>query len=173
MLFIITKRTDCICMERVNRLINDEEYIRLSDRIKQAEQNRKFCRHGLSHSLDVARICYILNLEENLGIKKDVIYACALVHDLGRACEYESGESHHEAGSRIAAGLLQRAGFDEEEMSLMSEAVSMHKEISDAAANKLAVILCRADKLSRMCFDCEACEECYWKEEKKNKGVLL
>lgn len=57
-------------MERVNKLITDEEYIRLSESIELAERKRKFCRHGLTHSLDVARICYILNLEENLGIKK-------------------------------------------------------------------------------------------------------
>ncbi len=159
-------------MKRVNELINDEEFIRLSKSIKQAETNRVFCRHGLSHSLDVARICYILNLEENLGIKKDVIYACALVHDLGRAIEYESGQPHHEAGGMIAPALLERAGFDEKETRLISEAVSLHKEVGDTK-NMLAVILFKADKLSRMCFDCDAKEECYWKEEKKNKGVVV
>ena len=159
-------------MERVNKLITDEEYIRLSESIELAERERKFCRHGLTHSLDVARICYILNLEENLGIKKDVIYACALVHDLGRAVEYESGLPHHEAGSLIARRLLERAGFEEKEVSLISEAVSLHKDVIETE-NRLAIILCRADKLSRMCFDCAAKEECYWKEEKKNGGVVL
>ena len=159
-------------MERVNRLINDNEYTRLAQSIKQAETDRIFCRHGLSHSLDVARICYILNLEENLGIKKDVIYACALVHDLGRAAEYESGVPHHEAGRGIAQRLLERAGFDEEEILLVTEAVALHKDVTDTD-NSLALILCKADKLSRMCFDCEAIKDCYWKEDKKNKGVVL
>ena len=61
--------------------------------IEDAEQDRIFCRHGMEHCLDVARILYIMVLERNLPYRKDMIYATALLHDIGRYEEYR-GEDH-------------------------------------------------------------------------------
>ena len=58
------------------------------DKLKEAERGRKFCRHQMEHLLDVARIAYILNLEQKLGIRKEVIYAAALLHDIGKYRQY-------------------------------------------------------------------------------------
>lgn len=43
----------------------------------------------MSHLLDVARIAYIRNLEKGYGFRKDVIYAAAVLHDIGKALQYE------------------------------------------------------------------------------------
>ena len=68
--------------------------------IEDAERDRIFCRHGMEHCLDVARILYIMVLERNLPYRKDMIYATALLHDIGRYEEYRGQVSHHEAGGR-------------------------------------------------------------------------
>ena len=52
--------------------------------------------------MDVARIAYIENLEAQLGLEKEDIYIAALLHDLGRVDEYESGIGHHIAGRKRA-----------------------------------------------------------------------
>ena len=39
----------------------------------EKEKSRIFCKHDLQHSLDVARIAYILNLEADLKIEKEII----------------------------------------------------------------------------------------------------
>ena len=43
------------------------------DIIKKYEMDRIFCKHGMEHLLDTARIVYILCLEGNIDVKKDVV----------------------------------------------------------------------------------------------------
>lgn len=75
-------------------------------RIEDAEQTREFCKHGMTHLLDVARIAWIFNLERGLGFDREVVYAAALLHDIGRAEQYATGEDHDVAGVRIATDIL-------------------------------------------------------------------
>ena len=56
----------------------------LVQNLQQAEKGRIFCRHTMEHFLDTARLMYIYNLEDGAPVKKDIIYAAALLHDLGR-----------------------------------------------------------------------------------------
>ena len=44
-------------------------------RIEQLEQQRIFCRHGLEHLLDVARIAWILTMEDQLPLDKEIVYS--------------------------------------------------------------------------------------------------
>ncbi len=41
---------------------------------------------------------YIRALEENYPVSKELIYCTALLHDIGRARQYEDGTPHDEAG---------------------------------------------------------------------------
>ena len=59
----------------------------------------------MSHLLDVARIAYIRNLEKGYGFRKDVIYAAAVLHDIGKALQYEEKVPHEIAGERIAGEI--------------------------------------------------------------------
>ena len=145
----------------------------------EAEKNREFCRHSLTHSLDAARIAYILSLEEGLGLPKELIYAAALLHDLGRAEWYVDGTPHQEAGVRAAESILPGAGFDEEETAMVAEAVRHHRgrdrnmrlpEGGDTC-EKLVYVLRKADHLARLCFDCPARKDCYWSPEEKNEEI--
>ena len=38
----------------------------------------------MEHFLDVARLMYIYNLEDQAGFSKEMIYAAGLLHDIGR-----------------------------------------------------------------------------------------
>ena len=76
-------------MNKVNEIINNKLFIDKIQKLKLIEKDRIFCKHGIEHLLDVARIAYIKNLEEKLGYDKEVIYGAALLHDLGRV-QYET-----------------------------------------------------------------------------------
>ena len=52
------------------RITDNPTFIEKLDRIEELERDRIYCGHGLGHLLDVARIAYIYNLEENLGFTR-------------------------------------------------------------------------------------------------------
>ena len=90
-------------MYYVNQLISNRNYQKLIKQLEVLEKDRIFCKHGFEHGLDVARIAYIMNLEMKLGRDKEEIYLSALLHDIGRIEEYESGTNHQEAGAWVAS----------------------------------------------------------------------
>ncbi len=157
-------------MKKIDKILANDKYRYYVNYIKNAEKDRKFCRHGIEHSLDVARIAYIINLEEEKFIDKEIIYATALLHDIGRAKEYKDGSSHHLAGADIAEDILADAGFSTEDRKRICLAIASHKQCSKE--DELLKLLYRADKLSRCCFDCDAFDECYWDDGMKNKTLL-
>ena len=93
-------------LPRVDALVRSAAFRRALAAIEDAERERPWCRHGLAHLLDVARIAWIDALEHGLPLSKDVVYAAALLHDIGRAAQYACGEPHDAAGSRMAAEML-------------------------------------------------------------------
>lgn len=143
-------------------------------RIDAAEEDRAFCRHGLPHLLDVARIAWILNLERKCGLRKDVVYAAALLHDIGRSEQYATGEDHDVAGVRIAGevldGLPEALRFDSLERASILAAVARHRTARDDEweGEALIPLIEQADHLSRPCYACAAREACYWPCERKN-----
>lgn len=152
--------------ERYNRIVRNEEFNRLLDEIEALEADRIYCRHGLEHLLDVARISYIQVLEDGLDYDKNILYAAALLHDIGRAAEYRGAGSHDEAGAAIAEGILRDCGYAESEIKLIQKAIRGHGE---EGGSGLADLLHRSDKASRMCFRCKAADTCKWKV--KNEGI--
>lgn len=156
-------------MKRIDNILSNDSYKSYVSYIENKEKNRKFCCHGMEHALDVARIAYIISLEENMKIDKALIYAAALLHDIGRAAEYKDGSPHHEMGAKLAEKILLYADFNPDEIKTVCHAITCHKSESDGGL--LSSLLYRADKLSRCCFRCEAYEECYWDEGMKNKTI--
>lgn len=158
-------------MRKIDNILNNLTFKTYMQDIERAEKTRKFCLHGLSHCLDVARIGYIINLEEKLGYEKETIYAAALLHDIGRRSEYQNGTPHHEAGALIALDILREIGYDREEAEIIADAISHHKTVC-VEKKDLRYVLYKADKLSRNCFNCPVSDECYWKKELKNKTIV-
>ena len=55
-------------MERIDKILNHELFIDNLEKNQAAEAERCFCRHDMTHFLDVARIGMILNLKEGQRI---------------------------------------------------------------------------------------------------------
>ena len=120
-------------MDRVNRILFNDKYCRLMSVIKDKERDRIFCRHGLDHCFDVARIAYIMSLEDCMGIKKEYIYAAALLHDIGRADPEGSGVQHHLLSVELAGEILRECGFDEGDTDMICDAIGSHNTDADTS----------------------------------------
>lgn len=172
-------------MERIDAIVRDPLFRDCVEKIREAEKDREFCKHGMQHYVDVARITYILFLESGnlpsfiadnrLGGRaeaKEVIYAAGILHDIGRWKEYETGEDHAHVGSIIAAEILQRNGFSPVETGLVTRAISEHREQS-TQMTQLGELLHRADNLARACHECNAQDRCYKFPTMETGNLLL
>lgn len=159
-------------MDRIQRIFEHPVYRKNFNGIQKAEKDRKFCRHDLQHFLDVARISRIYNLEDGGGLSEEVIYAAALLHDIGRYAEITCGTPHDAAGAELAEEILTDCGFAAGDIAMIKAAIAGHRN-KDKCGEKLAVYLYRADKQSRCCFACSAADECKWSDEKKNHVISI
>lgn len=159
-------------MERIRRIYKHSLFQEQFVLLQNSEKDRVFCRHTMEHFLDVARLMYIYNLENKSGLPKDLIYAAALLHDIGRYEQTSLGTPHHLSGARLAGIILPDCGFSPDETSRIQDAIKSHRAYDACENDPLAVYLYRADKQSRNCFCCPAEPECNWSEEKKNKDIL-
>lgn len=159
-------------MDRVNRIISNPKYLELLGYNEEEEQDRVYCKHGMEHFLDVSRIAYILSLEEKLNFKKELIYSIGLLHDIGKFMQYKHKIPHEKASAELAVELLQDAGFDEEEIKIITDAILSHRK-QPSENNRLSYIIYKADKLSRKCFCCPVETTCNWAEDKKNRAICL
>jgi uncharacterized domain HDIG len=166
-------------MDRVNSILFHPKYQQYYQEIQSLEADRKFCGHTMEHFLAVARLSFIMVKEAGLHISKEVVYATALLHDIGRALEYTDGTPHHEGSVMIARELLPECGFDDGEIKVIVRAIEEHRVALEEGhqgileKDDFAVIFHKADKLSRNCFDCSAVDECNWPEERKNQRITL
>jgi len=160
-------------MEKVNKICCHPTWKSSLEKIQELEKERIFCRHNIEHFLDVARIAYIENLEKGLQLSKEMIYGVAMLHDIGRYLEYQQGISHDKGSAMLAEEILKDCGFDEKECSEILSAILMHRTPETGMMDNLAGLIYRADKKSRMCAFCAACQECNWSEEKKNLKVTV
>lgn len=155
---------------------NHPLYIAFAEKLKELEKDRIFCRHQTDHLLDVARITYILNLERNLGLSRDLIYGAALLHDIGKSRQYEEGSPHETAGEALAAQILadmpKDIAYTEEEQRQILTAIRGHRRLREDA-ELLEALLYQGDKMSRACFACPAQSKCNWSIEKKNMEIRL
>ncbi len=155
-------------MKKFNSLLHDEEYLKYLSRNNLNEETRIFCKHGLEHFLDVARIAYIINLEENLGYSKEIIYVTSLLHDIGKFLQYEEKIPHEISSWNLSEKLLDKYDFTLEEIELIKEGIIGHRQ---KESKNFAKLLYKADKLSRLCFTCPAEKQCNWDFEKKNFNI--
>lgn len=152
-------------MDKINEILNNKKYNYYLNKLYEYEKERKFCIHDMEHFLAVARIAYIKVLEEGLSYSKDVIYAIGLLHDIGRALQYENNTPHDEGSIIIGKEILEETSYSESEKEEILRAIKNHREIEEDSLSKIIYI---SDKLSRNCFNCKALKECYWSNEKKN-----
>lgn len=160
-------------MIRVNSICTHPLWIECVGHIRDLEKERSFCRHDICHFLDVARIAWIENLEKDLHICRELIYAAAMLHDIGRHLQYLQDIPHDEASASIAAEILKDTDFTPDEQAEIITAIRKHRTPETASGDNLAGLIYRADKKSRMCAFCTACDECNWPETKKNMKITV
>ncbi len=158
--------------DRINRILKNKDFIMYQKENDNCEASREFCRHNLQHSLDVARIAYILNLENSLGFKKDIIYAAALLHDIGRWKQYKEGVPHNLTGAQIAKTILSDCEYEDSETQAIINAIARHCDKVEES-DTLDYLIFFADKKSRSCFACHAAQQCKWSNDKKNHIITL
>lgn len=156
-------------MERCKKIYEHPLFQDSMTRIDNAEKDRIFCLHGIPHSLDTARIGYIMILEGRYNISKELFYAAALLHDSGRYNPIL--EDHAEAGAINAELIMPDCGFSAYETAEVANAIRAHR--NNSSKTVFGEILYKADKQSRLCFDCKAQEQCYWSDEKRNKEIHI
>lgn len=162
-------------MKECEAIRNHPLYVKFYKKLSKAEINRSFCRHQMSHYLNVARIAYIYNLEQNLGFRKEVIYAAAILHDIGKYKQYKKKIPHEIASAEIAEVILNdlpEAYFTEEEKKQIVRAVLEHRKMKEDMSD-LGRLLYISDKKSRACYMCPAELECDWSIEKKNMEIEI
>ncbi len=158
-------------MERVNHILHNPIYRAHLKRTERREKDRKFCRHDLQHAMDVARIAYIMVLEEKLDIHRDVVYAAAMLHDIGKWLQLEKGIPHHISSAEMAKEILNAAGYEEAEQEMIARAILNHRT-KGLPEGTFEAILYQADKRSRPCYDCKVREHCDWAADKKNRDIF-
>lgn len=160
-------------MERVNRICHHPLWRESMERIRELEQNRIFCRHDTAHCMDVARLAYLENLKNHLGLEQGCIYAAALLHDVGRHLQYLEGIPHEQGSAALARPILADCGYSPAEQEEIVSAILRHRMPETVTQSDLAGLLYRADKASRLCMFCGAAETCNWSQEKKNMTLKI
>lgn len=158
-------------MERLKAILAHPDFELYMARNEELEQDREFCGHRMEHAIDVARIFYILYLEQGrtgdfTGLEdmepeqeRELIYTTALLHDIGRWKQYmEKNLDHAVEGAALARPILQDTGFSPKESKIIINAIRDHR---NPGATGLGKILFRSDKLSRNCAKCAARDRCY------------
>lgn len=169
-----------------DRVLKHPEFLRIMNRIKEQETERIYCHHELEHALDVARIAWILFLEEVVEAQtevlarrdrmllKDELYVCALLHDIGRSAQYETGIHHSETGLIIAKEILTDVQCPQEWVDEILNVLAGHhgrSKKTKASEMDLGYYIGKADHDCRLCFFCEAKDSCKWGLEDRNTTV--
>ena len=141
-------------MERVNAICRHPLWRDSVRQIAHLERHRQFCRHDLVHFLH-----------------KELIYAAALLHDIGRHLQYTRNIPHDQASAQLAEVILADCGFSKAERAEVEDAILQHRGQQDRQREGLAGLLYGADKASRACLFCPAEPECNWSPEKKNMRI--
>lgn len=157
-------------MQRVNKVAEHPLYNYHLKKNIDMEKDRKFCHHNLQHFLDVARVAYIIALEEELDISKEIIYTTALLHDIGKWQQYLDGRDHAMASAIIAEEILHKCNFDDEEIQMILNAIKKHRK-GDNLITPLERVLYEGDKKSRLCPQCSSIDKCKRFEDGKMPDI--
>ncbi len=148
-------------MERIEKILKNKQFQKYIQENSIKEKDRKFCPHDLEHLISVARIAYLIIIEQDKSFARDVVYAAGLLHDIGRWEEYETGKDHAQASAELSVEILTKSGFTGKEREEIVKAVEEHRGKNGDNLSFLGKILHQADMLSRPCWQCKARGECY------------
>ena len=161
------------------------------EEIHMAEAFRIYCGHEIDHAMEVARLSWIYYLEESLKEgelqgwssdleeTKDLFYVAALLHDIGRVAQYETGVHHAIAGIKPAKQILADIQAPLEWVDQILEVIAEHSDKTAQPSDKatgypvknLQYYIAKADHDCRLCFSCLAADSCKWTQEQRNQTI--
>lgn len=103
-----------------------------------------------AHTLDHTRRVYTMTMElgRRLGADLRVLGAAAILHDVGRSREEETGISHSILSGEMSQPRLKELGYSQEEVKRVVDAIRTHRFSEGIEPNSLeGQILSDADKL--------------------------
>lgn len=105
--------------------------------------------HTYDHSQRVLTLC--LQIGEGIGADIRILGAAALLHDIGRPAESESGISHSILSGQMSRELLSELGYSNLEVEEVVDAIRTHRFSEGLEPQTLeGKILSDADKLDAM-----------------------
>lgn len=159
-------------LKLTNQILANENYIYELKLLTKLEQDRIFCKHDMEHFLTVARITLMMCHEKRIVVDPDIIYATALLHDIGRTEEYINHIPHDIASVHKAEIILDEVNCNSEIKNKIISMIQNHRN-GNFIDNSLENIFYQADKKARLCFCCPALEQCNWSEDKKNLNIEI
>ncbi len=148
-------------MESVQRILDHPQFKKYMELNSQAEKDRKFCRHDIQHSLDVARVAYIIALENKYNLDKEIIYIAALLHDIAKWKQYSQKADHATEGAVLAREILVDLNLSKDDAAMILDAIANHRK-KEGHSTPLSKVLYAGDKSCRQCVNCSMVEECNW-----------
>lgn len=158
-------------MNHASKIMAHSLFIECTEKIKEYEDNRKFCLHDRMHFLEVTRIMEVINIEDGLDYPLSWIQGAGLLHDIGKFIQYETGEPHQYAGVEIARKILVDCDYHINDIEIIIKAIQEHS--GWVKREGFSELLRKSDKLSRRCFECKASVKCKWPIEMRNKRSYL
>ena len=129
-----------------NAILHNAVYAQTMETLRTLEQDRIFCRHGMAHCLDVARITMLL---------------CP---------EYTDGIPHEEAAEPLARAILTECHTPPALQEQILRLIVCHRN-AQKEDGSLAYLFSLADKRSRCCFACPAFDKCNWTAQRRNLTI--
>ncbi len=106
-----------------------------------------------AHTFDHTMRVYTLSMQigDGLPVSIRVLQAAALLHDVGRPREFETGVSHSILSGEMSKPLLQELAYTESEIQHIMDAIRTHRFSEELEPNSIeGKILSDADKLDAM-----------------------
>lgn len=113
-----------------------------------AKSNLQHSAWGLAHCERDFQLAQSLAAEEKLTVDTDVLFASALLHDMGVFAPYPvEGVDHTERAAQVAGDVLKSAGFPMEKLPSVQGAMRSHMFYSQVESSNEARVLHDADTL--------------------------
>ncbi|HEX2926035.1 MAG TPA: HD domain-containing protein [Ruminiclostridium sp.] len=148
-------------MDKVEKILNHPKYKKYIGLNSMSEKDRRFCRHDLQHAIDVARVAYIIALENKYQLSKEIIYVAALLHDIAKWKQYSQKLDHAAEGAVLAREILNDIDMDEHDTEMILDAIGKHRR-KEGLNTPLSTVLYAGDKSCRQCIGCSMVNECNW-----------
>ena len=122
---------------------------RIDQFVRNILTGKELGAHAYDHTI---RVCSIaIEIGKSMGANLKVLRAAAMLHDVGRPREKETGISHSILSGQMSKDILQNEGFDDSEIEQVIDAIRTHRFSERLKPTSLeGEILSDADKLDAM-----------------------